>query len=169
MRYGTELRSFEQDDACVTAVLRDLESGEEQMFGQTFCRRGRCAQQDPGIARYHNVGYGALPIFVVFIYFRAPWRRFVPHLSEGDGVQVKNPDVDGIFLVGQGRPRHVHHHVLPGKGETAAQFTPQYCSDLLTNAVGEQIDLEIIETAAWQPYEQVADQFQSGRVFLVGD
>jgi hypothetical protein len=58
---------------------------------------------------------------------------------------------------------------LPGKGETAAQFTPQYCSEVLTKAVGEQIDLEIIEAAAWQPYEQVADQFQCGRVFLVGD
>jgi putative polyketide hydroxylase len=39
----------------------------------------------------------------------------------------------------------------------------------LTKAIGEQIDLEIIEVAAWQPYEQVADQFQCGRVFLVGD
>jgi putative polyketide hydroxylase len=58
---------------------------------------------------------------------------------------------------------------FPGKGETAAQFTPQYCTELLTKAVGEQTDLEIIEAAAWQPYEQVADQFQRGRVLLVGD
>ncbi len=43
-------------------------------------------------------GYGALPIYVVFIYFRAPWRKFVPHLGDGDAVQVKNADVDGIFL-----------------------------------------------------------------------
>ncbi len=40
---------------------------------------------------------------------------------------------------------------------------------LLTKAIGEPIDLEIIDVAAWQPYEQVADQFQCGRVFLVGD
>ena len=114
-------------------------------------------------------GYGALPIFVVFIYFRAPWRRFVPHLSEGDGVQVKNPDVDGIFLVAKDDLGMFITTYFPDKGETAAQFTPQYCSELLTNAIGEQIDLEIIEAATWQPYEQVADQFQSGRVFLVGD
>ncbi len=114
-------------------------------------------------------GYGALPIFVVFIYFRAPWRKFVPHLSEGDGVQVKNPDVDGIFLVAKDDLGMFITTYFPGKGETAAQFTPQYCSELLTNAIGEQIDVEIIEVAAWQPYEQVADQFQSGRVFLVGD
>ena len=58
---------------------------------------------------------------------------------------------------------------FPGKGETAAQFTPQYCGEVFTKAIGEQIELEIIEAAAWQPYEQVADQFQCGRVFLVGD
>jgi hypothetical protein len=40
---------------------------------------------------------------------------------------------------------------------------------VLTKAIGEQIDLEIIEVAAWQPCEQVADQFRCGRVFLVGD
>ena len=28
---------------------------------------------------------------------------------------------------------------------------------------------QIIEVASWQPYERVADQFQCGRVFLVGD
>ena len=58
---------------------------------------------------------------------------------------------------------------FPGKGETAAQFTPQYCSEVLTKAIGEPIDLEIVEAAAWQPYEQVADQFHCGRAFLVGD
>jgi putative polyketide hydroxylase len=58
---------------------------------------------------------------------------------------------------------------FPSQGETAAQFTPQYCREMLTKAVGEQIEIEIIEVAAWQPYEQVADQFQCGRVFLVGD
>ena len=58
---------------------------------------------------------------------------------------------------------------FPDSGETAAQFTAQRCRDVLTKAIGEPIDVEIIDVAPWQPYEQVADQFQSGRVFLVGD
>ena len=40
---------------------------------------------------------------------------------------------------------------------------------MLTKAIGEPIDIDIIEVAAWQPYEQVADQFECGRAFLVGD
>ena len=170
VRYGTELRSFEQDDTGVTAVLRDLDSGEDQTVRADFLIGADGVRSK--VRESLDVttsGHGALPIFVVFIYFRAPWKRFVPHLNEGDGVQVKNPDVDGIFLEAKDDLGMFITTYFPDKGETAAQFTPRYCSDVLTKAVGEPIDLEIIEAAAWQPYEQVADQFQCGRVFLVGD
>src|ERR1700728_384770 len=170
VRYGTELCSFEQDDSGVRVVLRDLDSGESETVRADYLIAADGVhsriRESLGVT---TSGYGALPIFVVFIYFRAPWRRFVPHLSDGDGVQVKNPDVDGIFLVAKDDLGMFITTYFPGKGETAAQFTPQYCNEVLTKAVGEQIKLEIIEAAAWQPYEQVADQFQCGRVFLVGD
>jgi hypothetical protein len=77
--------------------------------------------------------------------------------------------VDGIFVVAKDDLGMFVTTYLPDKGETAAQFTPQYCIELLTKAFGEQIDTEIIEVAAWQPYERVADQFRCGRVFLAGD
>jgi 2-polyprenyl-6-methoxyphenol hydroxylase-like FAD-dependent oxidoreductase len=170
VRYGTELFSFEQDDSGVTVVLRDLRTGESETVRADYLIAADGVHS--GIRESLGVttsGYGALPIFVVFIYFRAPWRRFVPHLSDGDAVQIKNPEVDGIFLVAKDDLGMFITTYFPGEGETAAQFTPQYCSEVLTKAVGEQIDLEIIEAAAWQPYEQVADQFHCGRVFLVGD
>ncbi len=170
VRYGTELRSFEQDDTGVTAVLHDLDSGEDQTVRADYLIAADGVHS--GIRKSLGVttsGCGALPIFVVFIYFRAPWRRFVPHLREGDGVQVKNPNVDGIFLVAKDDLGMFITTYSPDKGETAAQFTSQHCSEVLTKAVGEQIDLEIIEAATWQPYEQVAEQFHCGRVFLVGD
>jgi putative polyketide hydroxylase len=84
-------------------------------------------------------------------------------------VQVKNADVDGIFLVVEGDLGMFITTYLPGEGESADQFTPERCAELLTQAFGEQIDTQVIEVASWQPYEQVADQFQCGRVFLVGD
>jgi putative polyketide hydroxylase len=170
VRYGTELCYLDQDDAGVTAVLRDLHSGESQTV-----RADYLVAADGVHSPIRNrlglttSGHGALPIYVVFIYFRAPWGKFVSHLSNGDGVQVKNADVDGIFLVVKDDLGMFITTYFPGKGETAAQFTPPYCREVLTKAIGEQIDLEIIEVAAWQPYEQVADQFRCGRVFLVGD
>jgi putative polyketide hydroxylase len=170
VRYGTELCSFEQDEGGVTAVLRDLDSGESETVRADYLIAADGVhspiRKSLGVT---TSGYGALPIFVVFFYFRGPWRKFVSHLSDGDGVQVKNPDVDGIFLVAKDDIGMFITTYFPGRGETAAQFTPEYCREVLTKAIGEPIELEIIEAAAWQPYEQVANQFQCGRVFLVGD
>jgi putative polyketide hydroxylase len=170
VRYGTEVCSFEQDGTGVTAVLRDLDSGESETIRAEYLVAAdgvhSPTRKQLGIS---TSGYGAIPIFVVFMYFRGPWRKFVSQLNDGDGVQVKNADVDGIFLTVKDDLGMFITTYFPDKGETAAQFTPQYCRELLTKAIGEQIELEIIEAAAWQPYEQVADQFQCGRVFLVGD
>jgi putative polyketide hydroxylase len=170
VRYGTELSSLDLDEAGITAVLRDRDSGESQTVRADYLV-GADGVHSPirnwlGIA---TSGYGALPIYVVFIYFRAPWRKFVAHLGDGDGVQVKNADVDGIFIVAEGDLGMFITMYFPGKGETADQFTPQRCREVLTRAFGEQIDIDVIEVAAWQPYEQVADQFRCGRAFLVGD
>jgi 2-polyprenyl-6-methoxyphenol hydroxylase-like FAD-dependent oxidoreductase len=40
---------------------------------------------------------------------------------------------------------------------------------MVLDTIGTPIDLQIVDVAPWQPHEQVADQFQSGRVFLLGD
>ncbi|GAB1816625.1 FAD-dependent monooxygenase [Mycobacterium sp. MUNTM1] len=170
VRYGTELSSVELDQTGVTAVVRDAESGKSETVRADYLV-GADGVHSPlrnrlGIS---TSGYGALPIYVVFVYFRAPWRRFVPELHDGDGVQVKNDDVDGIFLVAEGDLGMFITTYFPAAGETAEQFTPQRCRDVLTKAFGESMDIDIIEVAAWQPYEQVADQFRCGRAFLVGD
>ncbi|OMC57079.1 FAD-binding protein [Mycobacterium sp. IS-836] len=170
VRYATELSSFEQDDAGVTAVVRDRDSGETQTVRADYLVAADGVhspiRDSLGVT---TSGYGAVPIFVIFVYFKAPWRKFVPELADGDGVQVKNDDVDGIFLVVDGDLGMFITTYLPGEGESAEQFTEERCAELLTQAIGEPTDLEVIEVAAWQPYERVADQFQCGRVFLVGD
>lgn len=169
-RYGTELSSFEQDQTGVTAVVRDLDSGDSETVRADYLVAADGVHSPVRTALGATTsGYGALPIFVTFVYFRAPWRKFVPHLGDGDAVQVKNADVDGIFLVAEDDLGMFITTYFPGRGETAAQFTPERCREILRKAIGEQIDIEIIEIASWQPYERVADQFQCGRVFLVGD
>jgi putative polyketide hydroxylase len=170
VRYGTELRSLEQDDSGVTAVVYDLDSQVSQTVRADYVVaadgvHGR-VRDWLGVAAS---GHGAIPIYVVFFYFRAPWRQFVSDLRDGDGIQVKNADLDGIFLVVKDDLGMMITTYIPDKGESAAQFTPERCRELILKAVGEPIDVEIIEVAAWQPYELVADEFQCGRVFLVGD
>jgi 2-polyprenyl-6-methoxyphenol hydroxylase-like FAD-dependent oxidoreductase len=169
-RYNTELVSFEQDKSSVTAVVRDRESGATEAVRADYLVAADGVHSPIRDALHVTTsGYGALPIYVVFIYFRAPWRRFVPQLGDGDAVQVTNADADGIFLPVRDDFGMFITTYFPDNGETADQFTAQRCRELLRKAIGEPIDVDVIDVAPWQPYEQVADQFQSGRAFLVGD
>ncbi|PJE20656.1 MAG: FAD-binding protein [Mycobacterium sp.] len=170
VRYGTELVSFETDDDGVSAVLADRNSGRSETVRLEYLIAADGVHSPIrtalGVA---TAGYGALPIFVVFIYFRCAWRRFAPDLTNGDAVQISNPAAPGIFLaVDEDRGMFITTY-FPAKGETAQQFTPDKCTELVTAAIGERADVQIIEVASWQPYEQVADQFCCGRVLLVGD
>jgi putative polyketide hydroxylase len=170
VRYGCELSSFEQDQTGVTGIVREVDSAERETVHADYLVaadgvHGRTRE----VIGVSTSGYGALPIFVVFIYFRAPWRRLIPDLHDGDAVQVKQAEVDGIFIAPEGDFGMFATTYLPKKGESAAQFTPGRCRDLIVKAVGEPIEVQILEIATWQPYEQVADHFQRGRVFLVGD
>jgi putative polyketide hydroxylase len=170
VRYGTELCSFDQDDAGVTVVVRERDSGASETVRADYLVAADGVRSPiRGALGVATSGYGALPIYVVFIYFRAPWRQFVPDLRDGDAVQVKNPDGDGIFLPVRDDLGMFITTYFPRSGESAAQFTAQRCREVLAKAIGERIDVHIIDVAPWQPYEQVADQFCSGRVFLVGD
>ncbi|QZA09360.1 FAD-dependent monooxygenase [Mycolicibacter heraklionensis] len=170
VRYGTELCSLEQDDTGVTAVVRDRDTGGAEVVRADYLIAAdgvhSPARDALGIP---TSGHGALPIYVVFIYFRGPWRQFVPQLGDGDAIQVANDEVDGIFLPVRDDFGMFLTTYLPGRGETAAQFTADHCHRLLTKAIGEHIDMEIVEVTPWQPYELVADWFRCGRVFLVGD
>jgi putative polyketide hydroxylase len=169
-RYNTELASFDQDESGVTAVVRDRESGATEAVRADYLVAADGVHSPVrGALGVTTSGYGALPIYVVFIYFRGPWRRFVPQLDGGDGIQVKNSDVEGIFLPVRDDFGMFITTYLPGRGESADQFTAQRCRELLRKAIGAPIDVEVIDVAPWQPYERVADRFHSGRVFLVGD
>lgn len=170
VRYGVELESFTQDATGVGATMTDLGSGALFQVRADYLLAAdgthSAVRKQLGVG---TSGFGQLPIFVVFIYFRAPWRQFVPGLAGGDAVKVDNPDVTGIFVAAQGDLGMFMTTYFPGCGERIDRFTPKRCRDLLLNAFGAPIDVEIVDIAPWQPYEQVADQFRCGRVFFVGD
>jgi putative polyketide hydroxylase len=169
-RYNTQLCSFDQDDTGVKAVVQDKDSQNSETVRADYLVAADGVhspiRETLGVP---TAGYGALPIYVVFIYFRGPWRKFVPQLGAGDAIQVENPDVEGIFLPVRDDFGMFITTYFPGSGQTADQFTAERCREVLTKAVGESIDMEVIDVAPWQPYERVADQFQCGRIFLVGD
>jgi putative polyketide hydroxylase len=170
VHYGVELVSFSQDDGSVVATIRDRDTGGSTMVHADYLIAADGTHSP--IRRKLGIttsGMGPIPMFIVFVYFRAPWRRFVPNLGNGDAVYVENPDVSGIFMVAEDDLGVFTTTYFPSKGETADQFTPQRCREMLLKAIGASIDIQIVDVAPWQPHEQVADQFQCGRVLLLGD
>jgi putative polyketide hydroxylase len=170
VRYGVELVSFTQDDTGVVAAIKDLDSGSLSEVHAKYLLAADGTHSPIRRQLGTSVsGFGQLPVFVVFMYFRAPWRQFVPNLGDGDGVQVNNPEATGMFVVAQGDLGVFATTYFPSQGETIDLFTPDRCRQTLLKAIGAPIDVEIVDVGPWQPYEQVADQFRCGRVFLVGD
>lgn len=170
IRYGTELSSFEQDETGVTAVIRDRDSGaRDTVRAEYLIAADGVHSPIRDTLGVPTSGHGALPIYVVFIYFRGPWRQFVPQLGDGDAIHVENDRVKGIFLPVRDDFGMLATTYLPGQGESAEQFTADRCREMLLAAIGEPIDVEIVAATPWQPYERVADRFRCGRVFLVGD
>ena len=170
VRYATSLVSFSQHDSGVTATIEDLDTGARSDVHADYLL---AADGTHGAVRGHlgiaTSGAGQLPIFVVFIYFRGPWKRYVPTLGDGDAVQVNNPDITGIMI-----PVHDDLAVFmttyfPSEGETLEMFTRKRCRKLLLEVFGTNVAIDVVDVAPWQPYEQVADQFRCGRAFLVGD
>lgn len=170
VRYGTELVSFDQDALGVSAALRDIKSGQTTAIRTDYlvAADGVHSPIRSGLG-VGTTGLDTLPIYVVFIYFRGPWLQFVPHLGDGASVQVKNTAADGIFVPADGDLCVFITTYFPQYGQSADQFTEQRCRDLIMAAVGEPIDIEIIDVAPWQPHQRVATSFSCGRTFFVGD
>ena len=114
VRYGTDLCSFEQDDSGVTAIVRERDSGASETVRADYLVAADGVHSPIRDALgVTTSGYGALPIYVVFIYFRAPWRKFVPTARRRRrGASQKRRCGRHIFAGTRGL-RHVHHHVLP--------------------------------------------------------
>lgn len=171
VRFNTELRSFEQDAAGVTAHLLDRASGTVQQVRADYLLGADGAHSQvraslgipmtgPGVlGTMLNVLFHAdLPAVlgdrrsVLYVIHNAsvPWLQF--------GV------VDGkqrwLFLA----PYHAE------QGETVADYTPERCAEMVRQAVGiPDFPVEIDHVAGWEMAALCAERYQHGRVFLVGD
>src|SRR5262249_33192120 len=58
----------------------------------------------------------------------------------------------------------------PTRGESAQDYPFKRCKELIRAALGRpEMEVEVVDMADWRPVQRVAERFQEGRVFLVGD
>jgi len=170
VRYNTELAAFTQTEQGVTATLNDRATGRSYAIDVDYL-----VGADGAHSRVREAlgiptqGQGILDEHYLFIYFRTAWDQLIRGY-ESDVFLIDNPDVRGMFFVAE---RDLGMFILtyyPSHGESAEAFTDERCQRLMEKAIGRpDIAVEIVEVAPWQPAQSVAERFQQGRVFLVGD
>ena len=186
LRYRTECTSLEQDNDGVTAVLTDLDTGE-----QSQVRARYVVAADGNRSPVRNRlgipmrGHGVLSNSIT-IYFRAE-RDLAPLLAgRNQGVHyVTNPVLRGFFrldrsgnggflvvnLVGDtSRPEIVAAYPEAPWANVAEGVTKERALELLRAAIGVPgMPLVIEDIATWQAVADIADRYSDGRVFLAGD
>ena len=170
VRYRTSLVRFEQGNGGVTATLEDRAAG-----GSCTLRADYLVAADGAHSRIRQTlgirtaGWGELPEYFAFIYFRGPWKELLVGRSS-DAFVIKNRDVEGFFLAADGDLGMFLVNYRPKRGESREDFGAERCRELVLKGLGTlDMPIEIVDIAHWRPAESVAEEFQKGRVFLVGD
>ena len=174
LRYSTEMISFEQDADGVTAVIRDRDSGKTQTARAQYMVAADGSRSR--IRESLGIGMRGRGVFSnsATIYFRAN----VAPLLRGRNlsiIMVVNPTLRGFFRIEKpyqsgflavntlGSPDHPDTDVTKDLNEERSRA-------LVEAALGtHDVPVTIENVMPWQSTADVADRFESGRVFLAGD
>ncbi|MCE7011617.1 FAD-dependent monooxygenase [Kibdelosporangium philippinense] len=164
IRFSTELVEFTQDEHGVTAVLRDLNTGEEQTVGVEYMV-GADGHRSP-IRQALGIGVtgrGVLGTGVGAI-FEADLSSVVPRNAL---LYLQNPDLPGGggAMVSTDEPGR--YSLSVGLGE----YSDQRWIEMIRTAAGiPDLAVRLLEVGSSSDTKHwVADTFGSGRVHLVGD
>lgn len=175
IRYGTDLASFQSDGDGVSATIKDRESGQERTVRAQYliaADGSRSSSREAlGIAMR---GRGVFSNSIT-IYFRA---NTAPLLRDRrlSVIYVYNSSLRGFFRLE--KPFDSGFLAVNSVGEPSNPITDivgewvteQRCTELVRTAIGvPDIPVKIENVLAWRATADVAERFQQGRVFLVGD
>ncbi|MEY2229061.1 FAD-dependent monooxygenase [Streptomyces sp. BF23-19] len=167
--YGTELVSFSQDDEGVTAIL-DGPDGRRSVRADYLVAADGVKSPARAALGIPTTGPGPLDGPKVNILFRAD----LSSLTRGHSFvacEITRPDFHGMLMTIDGdREWVLHFGYDPDAGESARDFTPERCRELVHSALGSPApEVEIVSVLPWRIRASVASRFSDGRVFLAGD
>ena len=174
LRFGTELVAFEQDEDGITATIRERESANTRTVRARFLvvadGTHSGVRQQLGIGQH---GKGSL-FHCVSIIFAADIMELF-HKRHAVMCFLSNDDVSNGALVpypgSAARPDFYRLDIsYDPEEETLADYPQARCLSLIQAAVGiPDLPVRIKTVATYEASELVADRFQQGRIFLVGD
>jgi 2-polyprenyl-6-methoxyphenol hydroxylase-like FAD-dependent oxidoreductase len=164
----TEFEEFSQGSHGVTAIARDLDSGERLSIrsrylagcdgGRSAVRRGMGAEL-AGIAEYQRVQS---------TYFRAPKLKSMLPGEPAWMYLAFNPRRCGTMMAIDGQETWLIHNFLY-RDEPDYDSIDRNWAIRQILGVGPEFEFEIISKEDWVGRRLVADRFQNGRVFIAGD
>jgi putative polyketide hydroxylase len=168
--FFTELLSFQQNETGVTAIVRNRETGEQQIILADYMIAADGAKSNIREAlNAETTGKGVLGN-LLNIYFEADLADFVRG-REFSLLRVNEPDIKGLLASINNSDRWVFHlHYDQARGERPEDFTHERIITILEKVIGlPQLKISIISVLPWQPTVKAVTEMQHGRVFLVGD
>lgn len=173
LRFGTELVAFEQDEEGITATIRERESGDTRAVRARFLVAADGGHS--GIRQQAGIGQHGKSLWsAVSIIFEADLMELF-HKRHAVMCFIANDNIANAALVpypgAAGRPDLYRLDVpYDPEEETLADYPESRCLSLIRAAVGiPDLAAQIKTVLSYEACELVADRFQQGRIFLVGD
>ncbi|CAG7608881.1 4-methyl-5-nitrocatechol 5-monooxygenase [Paenibacillus solanacearum] len=173
VRYNTEMVSFVMDTDGISAVIRDRSSGNirrvraQYMVGADGSKSGVRSQL--GIGQH---GEGTL-CHLVSMVFDADIHELFEHLN-AHMCFFANETASGSLVLYPGTFRRPDLYrldvIYDPDEETMDDYPEERCTALIRAAIGmADIPIAIRKMLTWEMAGRIADRFQHGRIFLVGD
>ncbi|MFF2550321.1 FAD-dependent monooxygenase [Nocardia sp. NPDC058058] len=162
VRYSTRLESFTQDATGVRALLSDGSTVvADYLIGADGVRSGVRDALGIGVS-----GPGALGNPMMSMLFHADLTSYLQG-RQFVTCNVENPGVRGMLVTVDGAKEWILHVECD---DAADAFSNDHCRNLIHAAIGDPApDVRIVSVLPWRPRGLIADRFQTGRVFLIGD
>ena len=170
IRFGTELVSYDQDDAGVTAVIRRPADGSLRTVRARYLIAAD-GHRSP-IRTELGIGTDGRGTFgrQMIVLFRADLEQYVDN-RKFFLCFVSNPQVHGVL--GQLGPSGSDLWCLAPSldaDDTHEDYSAERCLELVRAAVGApDLPAAVEDVSSWEIAARLADRFRAGRVFLAGD
>jgi putative polyketide hydroxylase len=170
LRFNNELLSFEeyQKDGIIALVKERSTDHEYKIHAQYMIAADGSKSSIRNDLSIDVHGPGTM-VHLIGIYFKAELDQYISGRKFAI-CHVNNTFINGT-IAEYGDNRYVLSVVYhPEKGQTIWDFTEQRCLEYVRSAVGvPDLEVEIKSILPWELGAYLADRFQKGRVFLVGD
>ncbi|MEM8920578.1 MAG: FAD-dependent monooxygenase, partial [Pseudomonadota bacterium] len=165
-RFGTECLSVRSEEDAAVATLKNEHGEFEERAKFIIAADGATSgmRQTLGI---DFLGPRTLANFCA-VHLKSDFTDLIAH-RPSVLCWVISPDASGVFIVHEVRSTQVFMFAYDPETTDRSEFTEEYCRNKVATALGNDHPFEITHIAQWTMSAQVAEQYRSGRVMLVGD